>query len=239
MALEAHKRAEIESRTEAFMAGEASKPFGWGPEHWVRWATVVEALARLGVAPGASVLDVGCGPGWTSLFLAESGFRVTAVDLVPANVELAAARARRWGLEADFRVADMDELQVGGGFDAALVYDALHHSTRPSAVVARVAAHLRPGGWALFGEPSWLHDISPGAKRVTRDLGWHERGIQVRALKRACSDAGLGDFRRFFQGTYPYEGRGRAFAWQLVRLVSANFAVAPQALVWLAARRLG
>jgi 2-polyprenyl-3-methyl-5-hydroxy-6-metoxy-1,4-benzoquinol methylase len=235
--LEPHKQAEIASRTDAFMAGEASKPFGWEPDHWVRWATIADALQRLGIQAGATVLDVGCGSGWTSLFLAESGYRVTGIDLVPANVELSAARARRWGVEIDFQVADMDELSLPGGYDAALVYDALHHSTRPYAVVPQIASHLAPGGWALFGEPSWLHDISPGARRTTRERGWHERGIQMRSLKRACREAGLGDFRRFFQGTHPYKSRGRGFAWQLVRLVAANVAVAPQSLIWLAARR--
>jgi 2-polyprenyl-3-methyl-5-hydroxy-6-metoxy-1,4-benzoquinol methylase len=236
--LEPHKQAEIESRTAAFMATEASKPFGWEADHWVRWATIVEALRLLGVRAGATVLDVGCGSGWTSLFLAESGYRVTGVDLVPANIELSAARARRWGLEIEFQVADMDELSLGRRYDAALVFDALHHSTRPYSVVQRVASQLAPGGWVLFGEPSWLHDLSPEAHRTTRERGWNERGIRLRALKRACGAAGLGDFRRFFQGTNPYESRGRGFAWQLVRLVAANLAVAPQAMIWLAARRL-
>jgi SAM-dependent methyltransferase len=235
--LESHKCAEIESRTDAFMAAEESKPFGWGSDHWVKWATITEALHRLRLVDGAAVLDVGCGSGWTSLFLAESGYRVTGVDLVPANVELARSRARRWGLDVDFQVADMEALEVGDRFDAALVYDALHHSARPAVVVRQVAGLLRTGGWAVFGEPSWLHQISPGARRTTRELGWHERGVRVRALKRACRQAGLRDFRRFFQGTQPYERRGGEFAWQLVRLVAANVAVAPQAQVWLAARK--
>src|SRR5919201_1461221 len=51
--LEPHKQAEIDTRTAEFMAHEASKPFGWGSEHWGRWQTVVEALARLGVDPPA------------------------------------------------------------------------------------------------------------------------------------------------------------------------------------------
>jgi 2-polyprenyl-3-methyl-5-hydroxy-6-metoxy-1,4-benzoquinol methylase len=219
------------------MAGEASKPFGRESDHWVKWATIAEAMRRLEVRPGTTVLDVGCGSGWTSLFLTESGYRVTGVDLVPANIDLCRSRARRWSIEVDFRVADMEELNVGEDYDAALVYDVLHHSSRPDAVVGRVAAHLRPGGWALFGEPSWLHDISPEARRTMRERGWYERGVHVRTLKRACRSVGLGSFRRFFQGTRPYERRGAEFAWQLVRLVAANVAVAPQAQIWLAARR--
>jgi 2-polyprenyl-3-methyl-5-hydroxy-6-metoxy-1,4-benzoquinol methylase len=234
---EAHKHAEIASRTEAFMAGEATKPFGWDPDLWTKWAMIEWALQRLGIPRDARVLDVGAGSGWTSLFLAESGRPVVAVDLVPANIELIRARAARWGARVDARVADMDALDLPERFGLALVFDALHHSTRQAEVVRGVARHLAPGGWALFGEPSWLHDVSPHAREVERDLGWKERGVRVRALKRDLAAAGLTEQRRFFQGTRPYERRGTEFAWQLVRLVAANLWVAPQAQVWIAARK--
>src|SRR5262249_19205694 len=71
---EAHKAAEISSRTPEFMAAEASKPFGWNPAHFLEWATVSYMLQVVGTAPGSFILDVGCGSGWTTLFLAESGF---------------------------------------------------------------------------------------------------------------------------------------------------------------------
>lgn len=232
-----HKQAEIESRTPEFMAGEATKPFGWASDHWIRWATVTEAIHRLGIRSGAAALDVGAGSGWTSLFLAEQGFSVVAVDLVPANVELIRRRAARWGAAVDARVADMEELSLPERFDLVLVHDALHHSGRQDRVVAAVARHLEPGGWALFGEPSWLHAFSPHARATTRNVGWRERGVSVRALRRDCRAAGLTHLRRFFEPTRPYESRARQFAWQLVLLVAANVAVAPHTQVWLAAQR--
>jgi SAM-dependent methyltransferase len=150
---------------------------------------------------------------------------------------MAVARAARWGVAVEFETGDMDELQLGRQFDGVLVYDALHHSGRQRAVVSNVARHVGPGGWALPGEPSLLHAMSPGARRTTRELGWIERGISVRGLRRDCTRAGLGDFRRFLEPTRAYENRGRGFAWQAVRLAASNLAVAPQASVWLAARR--
>jgi SAM-dependent methyltransferase len=236
-AAEAHKQAEVDSRTPAFIAAESTKPFGWKSYLWVRWATVAEALRRLGIPRGASVLDLGCGPGWTSLFLAESGYEVTAVDLVPANVELTAQRAARWGASVTAEVADMDELDLGRRFAFALVHDALHHSTRHRQALGRVAHHLEPGGWLLLGETSWLHRFSPAARRKTRETGWVERGFTARGLRADLRDAGFVEIRRFFQGTDPYESRGREFVWQLARLVAANFAVAPQSAIWLAGRR--
>jgi SAM-dependent methyltransferase len=239
--MEPHKRAEVESRTPDVMAREARKPFGWshgwGAECWLQWAAVTEMLHRLGIAPPATVLDVGCGPGWTSAFLAEAGYRATGVDLVPANVEVARERAARWSVDADFVVGDMDHLDLANTWDAALMLDALHHSTRPQDVLDGIARHLRPGGWLLLGEPSWLHRLSPHARHTARDRGWTERGVRVRPLRRRLYRAGFGETRRFYGATRPYESRVRGLLGQGARLVGANLASAPQMHVWMAARR--
>jgi SAM-dependent methyltransferase len=232
-----HKAAEITSRTPEFMAQERSKPFGWDAAHFVEWATVTEMLHRLGIQPGARVIDVGCGSGWTTLFLAEAGFEALGYDLAPANVELARERAARWGSSARFEVADMDALPGGLPADVALVFDALHHTAAQAAALRSVFERLAPGGWLLLAEPTWLHRLSPEARRVRRERGWLERGLTLRGLRRDLRAAGFGELRRFFQPTRPYEGRMRGFTWQLTRLVAANLAVAPQAHLWVAAER--
>lgn len=241
VAPERHKQAEVASRTPETMAREARKPFGWthgwGPESWLMWATVTEMLHRLEIAPPATVLDVGCGPGWTTAFLAEAGYRPTGIDLVPANVRVARERARRWGVQARFEVGDMDHLQLDNTWEAALLLDALHHSTRRRDVLEGIARHLRPGGWLLLGEPSVLHRLSPHARRTSREAGWTERGVWVRGLRRDLRAAGFGEVRRFFGATRPYSRRFRGLAGEAFRLVGANLAVAPQMHVWIAAQR--
>ncbi len=162
--MEVSKRREIQT-------AEASKdewrthhkPFGpeWGSAYWGKWQTISYALYELGLTHGATILDVGMGTGWTTVFLAESGFAPTGVDIAPASVEVGRRRARRYSAQADFVTADMDVLDLDHTFDAVLVFDALHHSTRQAQVVAGVARHVAPGGWILFGEPSWLHTLSP------------------------------------------------------------------------------
>lgn len=235
----AHKHAEISSRTPEFMAQEVSKPFGWSPAHFVEWATIEAMLEAVALPKDALVLDVGCGSGWTSLFLAEAGFRVVGYDLVPANVELARRRAVGWSSNAVFEVGDMEALPEGEPAAGALIFDALHHSARQRLALASVARRLRPGGWLMLGEPTWLHNLSPEARAVRRERGWMERGLTLRGLRRDLRAAGFGPARRFFQPTRPYEDRARGFGWQLTRLVAANLWVAPQAHLWLAAQRVG
>jgi SAM-dependent methyltransferase len=240
VSLDPNKLSEIAHAQRGLEDGSlVGKPFRgeWGNDYWVKWSTITEAFRRLGLREGSSILDVGCGTGWTTVFFAEAGYRPVGVDIAPAMVVVARDLAQRWRVDAEFREADMDEFDLGKTFDAALVFDALHHSEVPDRVVHNVARHLRPGAWVLFGEPSWLHAISPRARRVHRETGCSEHGIRVSALKRYCREAGLGEFRRFWEPTRPYERRITEFVWQWIRLAAANVWVAPQAAVWLAARK--
>lgn len=46
---------------------------------------------------GSRALDIGCGGGWDSIFLAQCGFDVTGVDVSPTALRLAAERAKEAG----------------------------------------------------------------------------------------------------------------------------------------------
>lgn len=233
---------EIRTARESKERGDADtfrKPFGraWGATYWTKWATITSAIDRLDIPDQARILDIGVGTGWTTLFLAEAGYDVLGVTIAPAAVEIAEARAVKWSSTARFAVGDMEELAFDADFDFVLIFDALHHSKRQAQVIEGIANALKPGGWVLFGEPSILHGVSPGARRANTELGWVERGISVPRLQRDCARTGLTDFRRFFEGTSPYDSRARGFAWQMIRLAAANIAVAPRSSVWLAARK--
>jgi SAM-dependent methyltransferase len=92
------------------------------------------------VAPGASILDLGCGPGRIAGPLAALGHPVTGVDDGPGMV--AALPANVEGIVADART-----VRLGRRFDAVLL--ASHLLTEPewgSAFAATAAAHLAPGG---------------------------------------------------------------------------------------------
>jgi uncharacterized UPF0146 family protein len=77
-------------------------------------------LARL--EPGATVLELGAGAGQGAVYMMEQGFGVTAIDLSPANVELAIGR------EVDARVADFTNPDFfAGEFDGVFAMNSLLH----------------------------------------------------------------------------------------------------------------
>lgn len=87
-----------------------TKPFGseWGVDYWGKWQTVAYALYSLGMEKDATVLDVGMGVGWTMVFVAESGFRPTGIDIAPASAAITIERGARYHASVDALAADMD-----------------------------------------------------------------------------------------------------------------------------------
>ena len=108
-------------------------------------------LARLaGVSAATEVLDVASGPGTTASLLAgELGASVVGVDLGPATVEAATARAVEAGLadRVEFRVGDAERLPVADASVDVVVCECAY-CTFPDKVTAaaEMARALRPGG---------------------------------------------------------------------------------------------
>ena len=67
-----------------------------------------------------SILDLGCGTGSHDIILAKKGFKVVGVDSSTTMIELAREKARKSGLEIEFVVQDMRDLQLPNGFDCAI-----------------------------------------------------------------------------------------------------------------------
>jgi len=76
------------------------------------------------VAPGARLLDYGCGIGSDGLLLLEAGYRVEFADFDNPSVEYLRWRLRRRGFDAP--VHDLAK-GVPGGFDAAYAFDVIEH----------------------------------------------------------------------------------------------------------------
>jgi SAM-dependent methyltransferase len=110
-------------------------------------------IERLGVGPGARTLEVGCGNGSVSAWLAERvgpGGRAVAVDL---DLSLVAADVP--GLE--LRQADILAGPVEpGDFDLVTARAVLHHVADAEDAVVNLVASARPGGTVLLIEPDFL-----------------------------------------------------------------------------------
>jgi ubiquinone/menaquinone biosynthesis C-methylase UbiE len=133
-------------------------------------------LDRMGLRPGDSVIDVGCGPRGVIELMAERvlpGGRVVGLDSEPAHVETASALVAQRGwtgveiIEGDAR----DTGLPGGSFD--LVHARLVMVTVPDPVpiLAEMVRLVRPGGWVAGLEADWeigiCHPPHPAFDRLS------------------------------------------------------------------------
>ena len=123
--------------------------------------------------PGRA-LDLGCGTGTSSIYLAQHGWQVTGVDFSPKAIELARDKAQRAGVSPEWHIGDVSRLDfLRGPFDFIIDIGCLHGLDRASRT--RYAEQLRrltqPGSkFLLFGfmHPAFLgsYHLTPAETRM-------------------------------------------------------------------------
>jgi SAM-dependent methyltransferase len=167
------------------------EPWMFTPERMAAASQEVDfVVERLGIEPGARVLDLCCGPGRHSLELARRGFRVTGVDRTARYLERGRRVVQEEGLDIEFVQADMREFRRPEAFDAATnLFSAFGYFADPAddrRVVENLHASLRPGGKLLM-------DLMGKERlaRIFRERDWHpiEGGffLEERKLSQAWS----------------------------------------------------
>jgi SAM-dependent methyltransferase len=137
------------------------------PHPWLRAALSAFAEEVRGLG---AVLDVGCGPGTVTAFLADLGVRVSGVDLSPRMIEH--ARNRYPGLQ--FAVAsatdlDLPDAALGGILGWWSLFNLPRHVL--AEVFASFARALVPGGLVLIG-------VHAGDGEVHRTEAYHGVPVQ-------------------------------------------------------------
>ena len=150
------------------------------------WVDVVVGVAP----PPATLLDAGCGTGRHAEALAARGYAVTLVDGSAAMLALAAARLPA----APAVVADLATLDLGARFDVVssrgVLNDVVEDAAR-DAVLASFAAHLRPGGVAVFDvrELEATRERYAGGRSLRRG-GFESDGVMDGELVRVVERVG-------------------------------------------------
>ncbi len=94
------------------------------------------------------VLEVGCGIGTDTVNFCRAGADLTAVDLSTESLRITAKRLEVYGLQAQLRQGNAEELTFlpDDHFDLVYAFGVLHHTPDPAAAVAHCRRVLRPGG---------------------------------------------------------------------------------------------
>ncbi|MFU8826267.1 MAG: SAM-dependent methyltransferase [Brevefilum sp.] len=134
-------------------------------------ASVAWIIESLGLNPGDSALDLGCGPGLYAYRLAMQGLQVTGVDLSPSSIAYARDFAREKQLSINYLRQDYRTLAFAAQFDATLLifgdYCTFSREDR-QLILGVVQQALRPGGYFVLDVTTRVHRARHGLQN-----GWY------------------------------------------------------------------
>lgn len=136
-----------------------------------------DLLSEIRLQPGDRVLDLGCGKGATSVFLArEAGVEVVAVDRWVEEADLqAVVDSAGVSDRVTVRIGDIRQLEFGAAeFDAILSIDAFEYFGTDVQFLPSLLNVLKPGGTVGISTPALKLDpyLQPPPAPVTALVGW-------------------------------------------------------------------
>ncbi len=106
-------------------------------------------------ATGGPLLDLACGTGTMAIRVAQLGYQVTGVDIIPEMIAWASQKAQTQGVSIEWVVADARTFHLQKQFRFIyMLGNAFQHflsRADQEALLARVREHLHPQGCFLFG----------------------------------------------------------------------------------------
>jgi SAM-dependent methyltransferase len=168
------------------------------------------AILHLLPPPPARILDLGCGSGWTSIFLGRLGYEVVGQDIAEDMIRCASANRDKERLSrVRFVVGDYEHASWSSEFDGVLFYDALHHAVDERRALQAAYDALKPGGLCIASEPGEGHTKTREAVEAVERFGVTEKDMGYKKIFAIGREIGFSHLRvypnAFFAGVLLYE----------------------------------
>jgi len=141
------------------------------------WLPAVAGVTERLSSPGARVVDVGCGLGWSAIAVKATWptADVVGLDTDAASIDDARRHAARAGVDVRFAVPTPGDARLAdqGPADVVLVLEALHDMADPVGVLTAARQALRPGGLVVIADEAVAADFTaPGDDLERMMYGW-------------------------------------------------------------------
>lgn len=156
---------------------------GWtlGHEPAPEVVRAVEAFRAIHSMGSGLALDLGAGDGRNTLYLAEQGFELVAVDAAPAGIEKIEQRLAEKRLSAHTVVADLRTYELPPQIDLMVASYVIHLLPNPYEFIRQWQAHTRTGGFCLVSSrgrlphdlPEWWFPEPFELRHIFQFAGWH------------------------------------------------------------------
>ncbi|MBN1284469.1 MAG: class I SAM-dependent methyltransferase [Anaerolineae bacterium] len=131
-----------------------------------------KVLTPVGLRPGMTVVDYGCGPGSYTIAAAQiigASGKIYGVDVHPQAIKSVQRKARAQGMKhVEALLADgYDSGVPANGADCVLLMDIIHMVSDPNALLAEVRRILKPDGFVYVQ----VHHIAPEQAKTMLQKG--------------------------------------------------------------------
>ena len=114
-----------------------------------------KGIAGNAVPQNASILDIGCGAGVSSVTLSKLNYKVTGIDISGGLIEQASELAGEEKADTEFVVGDVSAMDFdNNSFDVCYMVGLLHHFPNYDPVLREIYRVLKPGGILIAAEPN-------------------------------------------------------------------------------------
>jgi 2-polyprenyl-6-hydroxyphenyl methylase/3-demethylubiquinone-9 3-methyltransferase len=93
-----------------------------------------------------NILDLGCGGGLTCEPLAKLKAKVTGVDFIKENIEVAKNHAKLSNLEINYMIQDLDKINIKTKYDVILILEVIEHLDDWEKLILNIKKNLKPKG---------------------------------------------------------------------------------------------
>jgi tocopherol O-methyltransferase len=152
---------------------------------------LIEHLAQLAkIKPGSDILDIGCGFGGSSVYLAKHfNSSVTGITISPVQVEMAIQAAAREQLDAKFLLMDAEAMNFQKQFDVLWSVESICHYQNLPGFFASAAKLLKQGG--SFAITDWFKKENLTRAETRKFIDPIEKGMFVELQT-------MDDYEQFF-----------------------------------------
>ncbi|HLC53405.1 MAG TPA: class I SAM-dependent methyltransferase [Candidatus Nanoarchaeia archaeon] len=140
---------------------------------------ILKLLEKLDLKKGSNVLDVGCGVGGTSLYLAEKfNCNVLGLTISPVQIEMARLLSKDIKNKPSFILADANNLHLSGMFDVIWAVEMTSHLEQRKLFFERCSKMLNLGGKICIAE--WLKESNLSKEQENIYIKPIEEGMLVK-----------------------------------------------------------
>jgi 2-polyprenyl-3-methyl-5-hydroxy-6-metoxy-1,4-benzoquinol methylase len=148
----------------------------------LRAESIYRLLKKAGVQ---RVLDVGCGLGKVTIYLAQRGIDITGIDVSHRLIELARKKSAEKHVPTDFHVVELGAFQTKQKYDAVLFAGVLEHIDDDEQLMRDAYRFLNKHGKIIITAPCFPFLYNPRDKRIG-----HLRRYTKKSIARKLIQAG-------------------------------------------------